>query len=175
MRVLTPAVAAWIELAVWLSIAAFFYAFSLDFARERGSFELGPAAWPRAVVTLAIVAALVQFALKMTRPRGPASDARAQTRQAGWPGAARALGMMAIPIGYVYAMPYVGFYVATPVFLVAYLAYLGERDWRRLIGVPLFVFVLVNLVFTKLFFVALPVGRLPVFYDISNWFLVTLR
>lgn len=178
MRVMNPVVAVWIELAVWLSIGAFFYAYSVDFAGERGSFEFGPAAWPRAVVMLMITAALVQFALKVNRLRGPAlkaAERRAEREAAGWPDAARTLGMMAIPIAYVYVMPYVGFYVATPIFLVAYLAYLGERDWRRLLGVPLFVYVLVNLVFTKLFFVALPVGSLPVFYDISNWFLVTLR
>ena len=52
---------------------------------------------------------------------------------------------------------------------------MGERRPGFLIGVPLLIFVLINLVFTVLFFVALPTGTWPGFYDVSNWLLVTLR
>ena len=57
----------------------------------------------------------------------------------------------------------------------AYLAVLGERRPAVLILAPLVIYAVVNLVFTKLFYVALPTGNWPGFYEFSNWFLVTLR
>lgn len=84
-------------------------------------------------------------------------------------------GIFVMPLVYVALLPFMGFYVATPLFLVALLLYLGERRPGFLIGVPLLIFVLINLVFTVLFFVALPTGTWPGFYDVSNWLLVTLR
>jgi hypothetical protein len=34
---------------------------------------------------------------------------------------------------------------------------------------------LINLIFAKLFYVALPVGNWPGFYDINNWLLTAIR
>ena len=44
-----------------------------------------------------------------------------------------------------------------------------------ILGVTLLIFVLLNLIFTLLFFVALPTGTWPGFYDFSNWFISLLQ
>ena len=44
-----------------------------------------------------------------------------------------------------------------------------------LIGVTLLIYILINLIFTSLLFVALPTGTWPGFYDFSNWFLATFH
>jgi hypothetical protein len=72
-------------------------------------------------------------------------------------------------------MPRTGFYVTTPLFLIAYLYLLGERRWRYLVGVALFIYGLMVLIFTTVFYVALPVGNWPVFYDINNWLVQAYR
>lgn len=178
MRSTSPVTGIWLEFAAWMAIAAFFYGFSFEFADEMGAFQWGAAAWPRGVVLVLVITALVQLAIRLRalKRSNAAGEAPVESGLAIDPQAAlRAAGMFAIPIIYVALMPYIGFYVGTPLFLVAYLAYLGERRWSRLIGVPVFIYLLVNLVFTKLFFVALPVGNWPGFYDFSNWLLVTIR
>ena len=49
------------------------------------------------------------------------------------------------------------------------------RKTRLLIGVTATVYGLVLLVFVRLFYVALPVGNWPVFYDVNNWIVVAVR
>jgi len=167
-----------IELSLWLVVAAFAYALSFDFADEQGTYAWGAASWPRAVILLIALGALVQAV-----SRWRAAQARAQHAQAreeiAWhfdPVAAlRVAGMFALPLVYVFMLPRTGFYVTTPLFLAAYLFYLGERRPAALVGVPLIIFALIVLVFVKLFYVALPLGNWELFYEISNWFLVFVR
>lgn len=178
MRSISPVTGIWLEFAAWMAIAAFFYGFSFEFADAMGAFQWGAAAWPRGVVLILVITAVVHLVIRMrAHKRAQMSTDTAGVERTGMDPAAalRAAGMIAIPIVYVALLPYIGFYVGTPVFLIAYLAYLGERRPIRLIGVPVFIYVLVNIVFTKLFFVALPVGNWPGFYDISNWLLVMIR
>jgi hypothetical protein len=87
----------------------------------------------------------------------------------------RALGVFLIPLIYLLALPRIGFYIATPLFLAGFIYYLGERRWGLILGVTFFIYGLVNLVFTKLFYVALPTGTWPGFYDFSNWFVTVIR
>lgn len=163
----------WVELFIWLSIAGVAFVLTFEFANQRGSFRWGAAAWPRAVIVLLVAGALLQFAIRVrnlqqvgvVRPRETLSLADRL----------RILGVFAIPLLYIWSLPRVGFYMATPVFLVAYLAYLGERRWTRLIGVPLLIYGLINLMFTRLFYVALPTGNWPGFYDFSHWFITLIR
>ena len=49
------------------------------------------------------------------------------------------------------------------------------RKVRLLFGVTATVYGLVLLIFVRLFYVALPVGNWPVFYDINNWIVVAVR
>ena len=80
-----------------------------------------------------------------------------------------------LPLLFVFLLPKTGFYLTTPFFLLAYLILLGERRPLVLIGVTLLIYVLINLIFTSLLFVALPTGTWPGFYDFSNWFLATFH
>ncbi len=168
----------WGELGLWLAMAGAAFAFSFEFADEVGTYAWGAASWPRGVILMMAVVALAQFAIRRSAlgnlktvkpeaapeflPRKPAARLKL----------AAALGL---PLVYVYLLPLTGFYVTTPIFLAAYLAALGERRPAALVLVPLVIYALINLVFTKLFYVALPTGNLPGFYEFSNWFLVTLR
>ncbi|MFQ6018992.1 MAG: tripartite tricarboxylate transporter TctB family protein [Kiloniellaceae bacterium] len=171
-----------IELAFWLGLAAIAYALSFEFADAVGTYAWGAASWPRAVILLMAAGAIAQFGIRLrwqagggqSRAGGAAVPAGGLRRAFGISGAklAAALGL---PLVDVYLLPHAGFYVTTPFFLAAYLALLGERRPAALVGGPLLIYALINLVFTKLFYVALPTGTWPGFYDFSNWFLVMLR
>lgn len=169
------------ELAFWLALAAVGYALSFEFADEAGTYLWGAASWPRGVLLLIAIGALAQAAVrlyrrKLTIPSDTAArEGAAVTAKPEVASRLKFLATFALPLIYVALLPHAGFYVTTPFFLAAYLLLLGERRPLVLIVAPLVIYALINLVFTRLFYVALPTGNWPGFYDFSNWFLVTVR
>jgi hypothetical protein len=173
------------ELALWLGLALVAFALTFEFAGEVGTYAWGAASWPRGVVLLMAIVALAQFAirrrgLKLRRSagiEGRAADADLSSEVLPRDALARLrlAAALGLPLVYVYLLPLTGFYATTPVFLLAYLLVLGERRPGALIGAPLVIYAAINLVFTRLFYVALPTGNWPGFYDFSNWFLITVR
>ncbi len=166
------------ELSFWLALAGAAYALTFEFSGETGTYAWGAASWPRAILLLMVLAALVHAAVRARSLKAPDAAERRRPRPEAGIEPRRALAIVAmfgLPLAYLLLLPRAGFYVATPAFLVLYIWLLGERRPACLFGVPLLIFALINLVFTKLFFVALPIGTWPGFYEISNWFLVAVR
>ena len=125
-----------------------------------------------------VAGAVAQFLLRLRARTGVAADPVGllrSLRAAGSPQNLRLAAALGLPLLYVFLMPWTGFYATTPVFLVAYLYCLGERRPRLLVVVSAVVYGLIILVFGSLFYVALPTGTLPGFYDFSNWLLVLIR
>jgi hypothetical protein len=171
-----------LEMMGWLALALFFYILTFGFADEVGSFAWGAASWPRGVIFVIAISAVFQFYLQLKRAHrlqsfAPSSEEMASEDSPNEPPIdyRRAIGVFLIPLVYLLALPRIGFYIATPVFLAGFIYYLGERRWGLILGVTLFIYGLVNLVFTKLFYVALPTGIWPGFYDFSNWFVTAIR
>ncbi|MEK9811469.1 MAG: tripartite tricarboxylate transporter TctB family protein [Bordetella sp.] len=170
-----------LEMSAWLALAAFFYALSFSFSEEKGSFAWGAASWPRGVIALIAIGAIFQFYLQLkatylVQAYAPSPEATSNNTSTEPPvDYKRAVGVFLIPLVYLLALPRIGFYIATPVFLAGFIYYLGERRWGLMLSVTFFIYGLVNLVFTKLFYVALPTGTWPGFYDFSNWFVTAIR
>lgn len=170
----------WGELLVWLALSGGAYALSFEFARPIASYTFGATGWPRAIIALILLVALVQFAVRLARAlRDPQAEAGPRFWSQFFSSGTRAsvtVGLaFGLPVLYAALMPRTGFYVTTPLFLIAYLYLLGERRWRYLVGVALFIYGLMVLIFTTVFYVALPVGNWPVFYDINNWLVQAYR
>lgn len=165
----------------WLALALFFYILTFTFADKSGSFAWGAASWPRGVIFLIVVGAVFQFYLQAkgfyrAQACERSSDTAADGTSAKLPiNYRRALGIFLFPLLYLFALPRIGFYIATPIFLVGFIYYQGERRWGLILSVSIFIYSLVNLVFTKLFYIALPTGNWPGFYDFSNWFVTAIR
>jgi hypothetical protein len=85
------------------------------------------------------------------------------------------IGLFLIPLVYVWLLPRTGFYLTTPFFLIALLLYAGERRIGAIAATTAIIVFCIYLVFAKLFYVALPIGNWPVFYDINNWLLIAIR
>ena len=164
----------WIELAIWLSLALVAFVLTFQFSDEVGSYAWGAASWPRAIILLMAVGAIVQclFRLKQAQASAAAAD---DGEAKSLPAPLKLLAVFGVPLLYVFLMPRTGFYLTTPVFLLAYLMVLGERRPKVLIGVTALIYVLINLLFSVLFFVALPTGTWPGFYDFSNWLVSLLQ
>ncbi len=178
----TQSAGVWFELSVWLVLAITAYALTFEFADEAGSYAWGAASWPRAIIFLLVLSAVVHAFMRRKALvaaddsdsviNNPVVDAE---RPLTLSGSIRLIGLFAIPLVYVYLLPRAGFYLTTPFFLLCYLFYLGERRWHMLLIVPLLIYLIINLAFTRLFYVALPTGIWPGFYDFSNWFLSVVR
>jgi hypothetical protein len=177
------------ELAVWLAIAGAAYGLSFQFNAPIASYRFGATGWPRTIILLIVVFALLQFLMQymqLLRRREPvqhggepastrADDMIARLINGDIKGGLVVLATFGLPLLYLLLLPRTGFYLTTPFFLATYLYLLGERRWYRLIGVAFVIYALIVLLFTTIFYVALPVGNWPLFYDINNWMLVRLR
>jgi hypothetical protein len=171
----------WGELAVWLGLAGAAWLLTYQFDRPVQGYRFGATGWPRTILVLIALVALAQLVLGLraaiTDPRPP------PTRPGPWErlriyGLGRALRVgltFALPITYVALLPGTGFYLTTPFFLLAYLYLLGERRPGRLLAGTFVVYALMVVLFTTVFYVALPVGNWPGFYDVNNWLLVRYR
>ena len=160
-----------LELAFWLALALAAFGLSFQFSDEIGTYKWGAASWPRAVILLMAITAVFHAAIRLRERKGETAPGEAME-----PGSlAATLGLFVIPLVYVWLLPRTGFYLTTPLFLVIFLRYVGERRWQVILITTLLITTLIFLVFSKLFYVALPVGNWPVFYDINNWLLVMIR
>ena len=160
-----------LELGFWLLLALVAFILSFEFSGEPGTYKWGAASWPRAVILLMTITAIAHAVMRYRR-----EDLAARAERAD---AATSLlgssGLFLIPLAYAWLLPHTGFYLTTPFFLILLLLYVGERRWQVILLTTLLIFTLINLIFAKLFFVALPIGNWPGFYDINNWFLTAIR
>lgn len=170
----------WVELTIWIAIAAAAFILTFRFDGPLQIYKFGAAAWPRAIIAALTLGAAVQFALAIrrrarARDRQPVRDYWAKLAGAGLGVNLRIAATLGLPLLYIFLLPRTGFYLTTPFFLAAYMFVLGERRGAYLVGVPILIYAIAMLIFTRLLFVALPVGIWPGFYDFSNWLLVLVR
>lgn len=176
MSRLTPG--QWFEVFVWTAFAAFAYAVSFTFDREIEMYRFGAAGWPRVVIGLIVVAAVGQFLhnLKAGRPAALHDPGYFGKFSEHGPQFYVRMGItLALPIVYASLLNGTGYYFTTPLFLAAYLYMTGVRQALPLIMVPLVIYVVVTVIFTRILYVGLPVGYWPGFYDFSNWLVVLIR
>lgn len=177
------AAAGTLETLAWLACIAALWVASSGFAGAHEQYVWGAAAWPRAVLLLAAFAVLGQWFSRRRSRNGRASreqDAQHPPDLAGRPATppvspTRLAATFALPLVYTQALSWAGFFIATPVFLGVYMAVFGVRRWQHLLGTNLVFCIGVATLFSRLLYVPLPVGELPLFYDVSHFLLALLR
>jgi hypothetical protein len=174
----------WLEWGLWVTLAVAAYWLTFDFDEPLDVYAFGASGWPRFILVCVVVGATAQLLLSLMRLRGGAAALAAEdgaeedseasvSRTAGFN--PRLLGIFGLPLVYLLLLPRTGFFVTTPFFIIAFLWILEVRKPRLLFGVALVVYAIVLLVFTRLFYVALPIGNWPGFYDANNWIVVFVR
>ena len=175
-----------LEWGFWVVLAAAGYWLTFEFDEPLDIYRFGASGWPRFILVCIVVGATVQLILGLQKGRrdaaGPAIDSETAEQAGGeaeasarLPVSPRLLGIFVLPLAYLLLLPRTGFFFTTPFFILAFLWILQVRRPRLLIGVTATVYGLVLLVFVRLFYVALPVGNWPVFYDVNNWIVVAVR
>ena len=87
----------------------------------------------------------------------------------------RIVATFTLPLLYLVALPRTGYFVTTPLFLVAYMLAFRERNLKYMLATTAGLYVGSLAIFSKLLFVPLPTGNWPGFYDFSNWLLEILH
>ena len=87
----------------------------------------------------------------------------------------RVLATFALPLVYLFLLPRTGYFITTPVFLVAYMLVFRERSLKYMLATAALLYLGSLAIFSKLLFVPLPTGNWPGFYDFSNWLLEILH
>jgi hypothetical protein len=155
------------EWLIWVAIAAFAYSQTMTFDKVIPDYPIGPTGWPRTIGWLIVAGATGQLLYNLLGAREAEVEA-VQRRRDGALKIAQRLSVFLLPFVYLYLTPRIGFYVSTPVFIVALMLLLEVRSIVAIVGVTATVYGLILLIFTRFFFVALPNGNLDGFYELNN-------
>ncbi|MGI9407417.1 MAG: tripartite tricarboxylate transporter TctB family protein [Hyphomicrobiaceae bacterium] len=168
-----------IETVVWLAIAVILFGFSFQFNQPGSIYPPGPSAWPRGVLVLMVLAALgnLYFHWKngdsLQEGRiGIAVDDETLKAERDWPAKIRIGLILLVPFVYAMSLKTIGFYCATPFFIVAVILLMGERRPLPIILNTIGIYVILILFFLVLLNANLPQGTMRPFYDVSSQFLI---
>jgi len=165
----------YVELAAWLAAVLGFwiYAELTDRAIPRYEFQL--MTWPRGALYLIVVAAVLNFvfALPVAEEEQPSEpDRDADGAAARW---GRLAAIFSLPLAYLWFLPRVGFYVATLIFVPAYMYVFRQRKLVHLMGTGLVFYLVIAIVFSRFLYIPLPTGNWPGFYEANVHVLEFLR
>ncbi len=171
-----------LEWLVWMALGALVFSQTGGFDQEIREYAFGADGWPKALCIALFVGASGQLAYQvlqlsrgMTTVTAEASDSDApKVRLSGWRLVQR-LGIFLFPLVYLYFIPTLGFYLLTPFFVLGMLVILEVKSPLALLGVTSVVYGLFLLIFTRFFYVAVPVGNVEPFYSWNNAIIVFAR
>jgi putative tricarboxylic transport membrane protein len=140
---------------VLLAATMYLFVVALGFKQVGPSDQIGPGFWPQMLCVGIGIGALVRLGQKLRSPESRVvGDAASEAGELRMPRVA--LGV-ALVVGYVVGMLFLGYILATALFLIAFIYLGGQRQWYV---VPLGVAssLLFAYVFLKVVYIALPSG-----------------
>ncbi|MCE2522394.1 MAG: tripartite tricarboxylate transporter TctB family protein [Rhodobacteraceae bacterium] len=163
-----------LEWLAWTAIAGVAFLQIGNFRREIADYAFGADGWPLAICSAIFIGATLQLVVMLLRNRAgmqsqleSAGNSRETDSTPGWP-SLQLVAIFMLPFIYLFLMPRLGFFAMTPFFIVALLLLMQVRSFATIALVTLFAYGIALLIFTRLFYVALPVGRIEPFYGINN-------
>jgi hypothetical protein len=171
------------EWLFWSVLALILWMQTGAFSEEIAEYKFGADGWPKMVIGGIVIGATGQALLKWL-DSGARSDPEEAPQQApnseaklpvSWRKRGQQLAIFGMPLLYLWAMHRIGFFVASPLFIAAYLYVLEVRNWRHILGVTFIILALLFYVFVRLFYVAVPVGAWESFYAINNEIITYIR
>ncbi len=179
-----------LEWLAWTVIAGVAFLQTGNFNREIADYAFGADGWPLAICTAIVLGATLQLAFRLRQDHRIASgrtdgkdDAAPGGSPAGGPGGSsdtfrpslQFVAIFLLPFVYLFLVPRLGFYVMTPFFIVALLFLMQVRSIVTLALVTASAYGIALLIFTRFFYVALPVGRIEPFYGMNNAIIALAR
>ena len=163
------------EWLFWCALVTLFWLQTVSFAEPIAEFRFGADGWPKMVLLGIFIGATGQMAFGLYEAMRTHSQTKSDDAPARQIGRWQQISIFVLPLLYLWLMHRIGFFIVTPFFIAAYLWVLEVRRWRPLIFVSAGVFGFVLLLFVRFFYVALPVGAWPFFYEINNQIITLVR
>ena len=171
-----------LEWGGWCLLVLLLWQQTEHFSQPMGEFLFGADGWPKVVLLLLLLGATAQTASELLKQSTANKNAQnTKGKKAKAPSASKTMSwyqvaaVFCLPLVYIFLMRRLGFFLATPLFVLAYLWTLEVRRWQNLVAVTLSVFAVVVLVFVRFFYVALPVGSWEWAYAINNEIVALVR
>lgn len=168
----------WVEWILWMALALIAYNITFIFDKPIESYRYGATGWPRFILIAIMVGATLQLLFKILQWQNVNDNNQSSPDGFGQMSPTqivRTLTIFILPLIYIWLLPRTGFYFTTPIFIICYLLVLSVFDWKPLLIVTSVVYGLILLVFTRFFYVSLPVGSWEPFYDINNAIILAVR
>ena len=158
-----------LEWMVWVAIASTAIAMTGHFNQDMAQYNFGADGWPLAICIGIILGATGQLASRYIIQRGHRAELDSISQDEGTTTLAivKRLAIFLLPFVYLFLTTRIGAYVATPLFILGLLYLLEVKSPITALAVTSVITGLLLLLFTRFFFVALPVGRIPFFYDLN--------
>lgn len=152
------------EFLCWFSVGLAAFLLTFTFNDEIALYRYGANTWP-AVIAIALMICIAILFIYSSVSRKLERDAKATEDI---PATVNLWGTFAAPILYVILIPYIGFYVASVLFVPAYSYIMGKMPFLRCICVSVPAVLLLIVIFTHFLFVPFPVGTINFFYLINS-------
>lgn len=169
------------EWLFWSVLALILWMQTGAFSEEIAEYKFGADGWPKMVIGGIVIGATGQALLKLLDSRtaqdsdGEEAAMATPSMPISWRKRGQQIAIFGMPLLYLWAMHRIGFFVASPLFIAAYLYVLEVRNWRHILGVTVIILALLFYVFVRLFYVAVPVGAWESFYAINNEIITYIR
>ena len=162
------------ETAVWLIMAVTFFAYSYEFDQEIEIYKFNATGWPRTILIFLVVVTLGNFFHLLRHGNiaqlgrvGFSEEDESELNDKSKSSLLKLLTILLTPFVFAYSLKPIGFYSATPIFIVIVILLLGESRVKWILGITLIIYVLLLVLFTLLLNAPLPQGYVTPFYDFS--------
>ena len=169
-----------VETLIWLTFIAVFFVYSFEFNQEIEIYIFGATGWPRVILGLLLLVTLGNFlhlykkGSEIQQGRVGITDEEENISYNSIFSISKLISILCLPLIFAWSLKPVGFYSATPVFIVLVILLLGEKRVKWVLGIALFIYLLLIVLFMVILNAPLPQGNISPFYDFSA-FMLTLN
>jgi len=162
-----------VETLVWLLIVVVFFVYSFEFNQEIEIYKFGATGWPRVILGILLLVTLGNFlhlykkGSEAQHGRVGISDQEEGISYDSIGSVQKLVAILILPFIFSWSLKPVGFYAATPIFVVLLIFLLGEKRIKWVLANTLIIYFLIIFLFMVLLNAPLPQGNVFPFYDFS--------
>ena len=162
-----------VETLVWLLIVVVFFVYSFEFNQEIEIYKFGATGWPRVILGILLLVTLGNFlhlykkGSEAQQGRVGISDQEEDISYDGVGSVQKLVAILILPFIFSWSLKPVGFYAATPIFVVLLIFLLGEKRIKWVLANTLIIYFLIIFLFMVMLNAPLPQGNVFPFYDFS--------
>ena len=170
------------EWLMWMVLVLIAFSQVDNFNQEIAAYKFDADGWPITIILALGCGATLQFLFQIRSIKSSGSEGIAQAgtkikteSKTSLETRITNIAIFLLPFVFLFLAPRTGIYFITPFFILGLLLLLKVRSIKALLGITVLTYLLLLVVFTRYFYVALPVGRWDFFYDFNNWIIVLTR